>query len=316
MADLAKDVIGLRSNNPEDTYTILRRPKTWPDNLHLVFHRYPFLLRSGVRRNGALSSGRYDTRKLDKLFGKSSSNDPGLLADLPFAQLQARQYAALQAATETQLSFEVKGVGRLLLGTGNPSINENGLTLHHVYGFPYLPASALKGLVRNYIVQSYFASEEEQAERDHLFCALFGCQAHPDDQEQRRGQVIFTDGYPVTMPRLEVDVLTPHFPKYYNSNGGEAPRDDDNPNPVTFLAVAAGTRFTVALGTDYLQGQTAATVWKLLSNSKICKPEKAKIETPLQLVRHYLVEALDLLGIGAKTAVGYGSLTINPKPKT
>src|SRR5690349_9354004 len=36
--------------------------------------------------------------------------------------------------------------GRMVLGTGAESVLETAVTLHHTYGAPYIPGSALKGL--------------------------------------------------------------------------------------------------------------------------------------------------------------------------
>ncbi|RMF81199.1 MAG: type III-B CRISPR module RAMP protein Cmr6, partial [Nitrospirae bacterium] len=38
--------------------------------------------------------------------------------------------------------------GRLALGLGNESVLEVGLTLHHTYGVPVIPGTAIKGVVR------------------------------------------------------------------------------------------------------------------------------------------------------------------------
>jgi CRISPR-associated protein Cmr6 len=45
-------------------------------------------------------------------------------------------------------SFTIKTKSRLVLGLGLPSFFENGITLHHIYGIPYIPASTFKGLLR------------------------------------------------------------------------------------------------------------------------------------------------------------------------
>ena len=39
---------------------------------------------------------------------------------------------------------------RLAVGLGNPSVYETSMTLHHIYGIPYLPGSAIKGVTRSY----------------------------------------------------------------------------------------------------------------------------------------------------------------------
>lgn len=52
-------------------------------------------------------------------------------------------------------SSEVKLTGRLLIGHGNLSATEVGLTLHHTWGVPVVPGSALKGLTAHYVDAVY-----------------------------------------------------------------------------------------------------------------------------------------------------------------
>jgi CRISPR type III-B/RAMP module RAMP protein Cmr6 len=81
---------------------------------------------------------------------------------------------------------------RLAIGLGTGSIFETSMSLHHVHGFPYIPASGIKGIVRSYLVTTIFGTEgipprEEDfplinAEFRALtkskdFCKLFGCPA-------------------------------------------------------------------------------------------------------------------------------------------
>jgi len=44
--------------------------------------------------------------------------------------------------------LELKAQTRLVVGMGIPSFFENGISLHHTYGVPYIPASSVKGLLR------------------------------------------------------------------------------------------------------------------------------------------------------------------------
>src|SRR5579885_2650459 len=47
--------------------------------------------------------------------------------------------------------FEATAKGRLIVGLGIDSVIETGIALHHTYGVPYLPGSALKGLTASYM---------------------------------------------------------------------------------------------------------------------------------------------------------------------
>ncbi|MEZ4618467.1 MAG: hypothetical protein R2867_23535 [Caldilineaceae bacterium] len=42
--------------------------------------------------------------------------------------------------------------------------------------------------------------------------------------------------------------MNPHYPDYYRDENGTASSDDQSPNPVAFLTVAAGASFWVCIG--------------------------------------------------------------------
>lgn len=91
--------------------------------------------------------------------------------------------------TQKALSFHTKW--RTVAGLGGSSVFETGMTLHHIYGIPYFPASSIKGLVRSFLISEYFGNEENpnipelektkplvnaeyRAYQDLNFCYLFG----------------------------------------------------------------------------------------------------------------------------------------------
>ena len=96
---------------------------------------------------------------------------------------------------------------------------------------------------------------------------------------KRQGHVIFFDAYPLQSPRLEPDILNPHFGDYY---GGKTrpPADYGRPIPSFFLTVAKGTNFLFAVASR--DGDLA---------------DKAN---------EWLKGGLTDLGIGSKTSAGYG----------
>jgi len=189
---------------------------------------------------------------------------------------------------------------RFASGLGGESVYETGITLHHVYGIPYIPSSSVKGVVRSWIISQKYDNKEELAIRDEWFIDLFGC---PDQilndrgkyksnygsevGVSRKGNVVFFDAFPTKEQTIEADIMNPHFPEYYA--GKKPPTDFQSPIPVLFLAVAK-TPFQFVFG---YQKATEHTAFK--NGEKI-----------MQEIEQYLKSALTQHGIGAKTAVGYG----------
>ena len=54
---------------------------------------------------------------------------------------------------------------RMVVGLGGNHVQETNMMLDHVYGIPYLPGSAFKGVVRSWVIQEYF-NDENEAMRD------------------------------------------------------------------------------------------------------------------------------------------------------
>lgn len=99
-----------------------------------------------------------------------------------------------QSIDKLPLSFAKKPIERkvdwrLIVGLGNESVYETSMTLHHIYGFPYIPASAIKGVVRSWIITEIFGNcksdspeenyplinAEHRAYLNTAFCTIFGC---------------------------------------------------------------------------------------------------------------------------------------------
>lgn len=111
-----------------------------------------------------------------------------------------------------------------------------------------------------------------------------------------RGALDFWDVFPkppMTGPNkdsLTVEIMTPHYTDYYQN--GASPHDADQPIPIPFLAVPAGSNFDfhVVCHAHYL-------------------PEALR-QSWQPLLRTVFTHAFDWLGFGAKTAVGYGQMEV------
>lgn len=106
---------------------------------------------------------------------------------------------------------------------------------------------------------------------------------------QYRGTIDFWDVFPNPAGgRLEVEIMTPHFGKYYQGN--DTPHDSGQPVPVSFLAVPAKSDFDfhVVCHSSRLPAQLQ-NQWRSLLD---------------QAFEH----AFEWVGFGAKTSVGYGAM--------
>ncbi len=186
-----------------------------------------------------------------------------------------------------RLSFTTES--KIIIGLGGENVTETGLTLHHTYGVPYLPGSALKGVAARYARQVWGATDPswrpETKERPNHFCTLFGT-------SDEGGLVDFLDGW-IAQSSLEDclidDVMTPHHGDYYMAKEDQVrePTDFDSPIPVPFLAVKG--HFLVA----------------------ICKRDPRLTDPWIETAAELLAKGLAHFGIGGKTNAGYGRLTLN-----
>lgn len=167
-------------------------------------------------------------------------------------------------------------------GLGNPHPTENGFCWHPTLGVPYLPASSLKGVLRNWFDQWGDADNDRWQE-------WFGT-------SDRGGTIALFDALPCRRVTVCLDVITPHRGKWYAAGGNDQhqeeawqrrPADWFEPKPVTFLC-AKDVEFDVMIART--SRGTSADVELLFSNLK---------------------EALEVLGAGAKTDAGYGRMTLD-----
>ncbi len=164
----------------------------------------------------------------------------------------------------------------LMVGSGCPSIFDNGFTLMRNYGIPYIPASAFKGAFSHYVAQ--------ELEKDSLvkrnYRLLFGTGEKDDNI---RGALIFLDALPRSYS-LGIDIINNHFQPYYSDEKNEkAPNDYYDPVPVQYLVIDSGSAFRFTVLDD---GNIGDDLTEELEKS--------------------LMNFLGEFGLGAKTSYGYG----------
>ena len=175
------------------------------------------------------------------------------------------------------------------LGSGHPY--EAGFIWHRTLGVPYLPGSSIKGMIRAWVEQW---CDEDDCNGDTVR-RLFGSESVPDSpNSDKAGDLIVFDAFPLRPPTLELDILNPHYQPYYESNGKKFPADYYSPVPVFFLTVAPNQSFRFCLA-----------------------PRPGAVtDNPADNVRQgvkLLTQALETLGAGGKTAVGYGTFLPDPQ---
>jgi CRISPR-associated protein Cmr6 len=227
---------------------------------------------------------------------------PRINIDVKFLEeIQKRQQEITKKLCSESQKLDMKTASRLLVGLGIESVYETGLSFHPIYGIPYIPASGIKGAFRSYCIQTFFNKDEYKALCDSGFTFWFGS---PPECEGKRlpkecqGALIFMDAFPYTIPKLELDIMNPHFGDWYEK--GHPPADYMTPVPVTFLAVAADVKFCFRIGKT--KSSHAGVKFREKTEIKFNNNSVSSLADITELLKKMLIE----YGIGAKTAVGYG----------
>lgn len=236
-----------------------------------------------------------------------TASDKGTMAAL--AQRQAALADPLQASGRL-LRIEASAIAPFATGLGNEHPLENGFAFLDPYGLPYLPASGVKGVLRQAArelaggdwgdacgwdqEQRYLIQVGKQRIPLSMHDLLFGKESQDRDTDHVRGALTFWDVYPqIKGDALQVEVMTPHQTHYYQN--GQDPHESGSPNPINFLTVPPGSGFAFHVQCDL--PFLAATARDLAEDQRW-----------QALLRAAFAHAFDWLGFGAKTAVGYGAM--------
>ncbi len=199
----------------------------------------------------------------------------------------------------------------MAIGLGNSHPLENGMLWHPTLGVPYFQGSTVKGMAKALmekwgadpqLIKRWFGSVNL---KDDTLAELYyqhfeqplddECKKQLD--EQSTGAFVFLDAIPVKAVTLKKSMMTPHYGKWYEK-GDEKPTQADtqpsdwhSPVPIDFLAVeSASMQFGVL-------------------------PRKGAYikEGEIEQISNVITLALENLGIGAKTATGYGHMQVDKK---
>lgn len=129
---------------PKDTKENLNYQATddLSDNFSLSLNKY---IKFTLDKNGKIEA-KIKEQKLEQELTK--------IGNIPVKAIHEKQAASLQLLQRAGYSIcsinNLHTNWRLVVGLGSGSIYETSLTLHHTYGIPYIPGSALKGITRSY----------------------------------------------------------------------------------------------------------------------------------------------------------------------
>lgn len=251
-----------KPNNTQRTYFPRTQLKEKSNHLYSNFFRYAY-----IEEN--------KNKKKLKLILKPIMKEGNINREIPSNVVKYRDILKKSINTCYTIRYRAE---KLIIGSALSSYTGDAMTtLHPIYGVPYIPGSAIKGVVKQYIIH-----EIPDVEQEHWFKKVFGI-SNDNTEEDKYGQgcAIFFDSFPEKNFELAKDVQTPHFSEYYGSEGEISPTDDLSPIPFNFY-MAKNTTFIIQIGfNDNIQ------------------------EIPEDF-KQYIMEALTEYGLGGKTSVGYG----------
>lgn len=163
---------------------------------------------------------------------------------------------------------------RMFLGMGSTSPIEAGISLHHTYGVPYIPGSAIKGVLHHYAQEAEVDSKIQDL--------LFGKQASETNRRDSgsAGYIIVNNAWwiPQGKAALTPEIITVHTQEYYNKKGATKLHPDfEKPNPNPQIAIQGSFMFSF-------------------------EGDRKLINYAMKLLK----EVLQNRGIGGKVSSGYG----------
>ncbi len=256
-------------------------------NARLILHRTAVVLvhtdpDTGEQRLRELDDRPVRTWAVETDLGQRRSDNLGP----QIAARRARALSRLAGAPNRQvIAIEIEPQAAVVTGTATGGLRNVGIELHGTHGWPIIPASSLKG-----VAAAYAAEVASPEDLDRIFGSPRpGREKDSETSEKpgaRPGTVQFFDALPgpdgVTVAQHD---LTPHARAYHtgiDSTGSRpVPAEYLSPVPIPFLVVDGGS-FTAHVAGPADDAAAAARL---------------------------LCEAMDDLGVGAKTSAGYGYLT-------
>jgi len=261
----------------------------------------------------------YDSSIID-LLDKASKAIPNAAKQL--SKLHDRQKELLKSQADSGFDvfeFHATLISPYVSGLGFGHPTETGMILDRNTGLPFIPASGIKGVLRLAhaldladktpdIVKTNDKGQIEISDTLPTMRKFFG-DTIPGDGTVR-GQLVFLDAFPtedsIAKELLKADIMTPHFSNYYKGpvegkkDLFKGPIETELPNPIKFLTVKEGVEFVFR-----------CFVSPLTEPQKKDIVEREWTDNDSVAVEAMFRRGFEKLGLGAKTAIGYGRFKIN-----
>lgn len=239
---------------------------------------------------------------INQLF--NASNERLRNADLVLKKIHERQTKILLSLYKKKnpvFEFKADFSSAFISGLGSGHPSETGMILDRNSGLPYIPASSIKGVMR--LAHALCLAEINPeavkisenggivtiSDKEPSLRRLFG--DTDSSKDSVRGQLVFLDAFPSSVPELKIDIMNPHFTAYYDGTNPQ-PLETESPVPIKFLSVKERTSFTFRCYYSSLNdNQNEELKWQ---------------DNDAEYINGMFRKALVELGIGSKTAAGYG----------
>lgn len=249
-----------------------------------------------VEWEGNRESIKNSTRTIPKIAGKSEKQFPSAKKGLDV--IHTKQKAFLESRENLGLcTFEFKArlVSPFITGLGSGHPTETGMILDRNTGLPFIPASSVKGVLR--LAHAVNIADGKEIVSFEKLRKYFG-DADQKKENLVRGQIVFMDVYPEEITELSLDIMNPHFSKYYSGEGDIQPVETELPIPVKFLTVPSGEKF-------YFRGYCLPVRSNAYIDNRFTDEDKTAICAMFE-------RAFTDIGFGGKTSIGYGRFKMLP----
>lgn len=285
---------------PERTAELLKRPTA---NFSLCFPR----LTQWVQRGHDIKKSETDKRKrivgtIEELGNIANSNMQTAVYILKSYHNRQESYLKfLEKRGFKTLTIYAKSISPFVTGLGSGHPTETGMVFDRNTGLPYLPASSIKGVLRlAYAVNSAKGREEVP---DSELLSYFGS---TDTKNAVRGQVVFLDAYPYKVPKIKMDIMNPHFNKYYTDDNVLLPVETESPVPLNFLTVQEKSVFVFRSFFLPLQKKVENADKDNNTNEPLKIEYNEFSEEDKTNLKEAFKTAFSIIGFGGKTSIGYG----------